>query len=286
MPKTGFTLIETVIALAIISLITLSLLTLFNPIENIRKSQDAATYVAAKNIISAILRFNTSDDKSPLSSDLIASPISDTSSESMLTKLIETQELKQSFLPYSKTKIAPLYFTITKDLKKLKVCYVPTSKHYKSHPSTLYDASGEPTNCTNNACHLCLDSSQIITSSPLPSSTPIQTPSCDPFNPAYPNYAFTCNSLSTWSQYGCDHFCVADLGCQDSYCPPGSRHLRKTFTGTGVTNFLSCIVHTSETNEDYCVSDTYANCQSIPYSSSTSDYVWGCTNPVRPYTWK
>ena len=291
MRKPGFTLIELIVVIAILALLAVALLAVLNPLEMINRSKDTATLSAAQTVNNAIVRFNSVSRDPIVTKELTASDITTPDSQTMLAKLVTNNELKTSFITYASRKITPLLFTITPDLAKLNICFVPLSNSFKTRPDTIYNGSGSKIDCTNQVCHLCINSVQSDSpaSSPqpiviVPSPTPIAA-SCDNFNPEAPDYAFTCNTSSKWQQYNCSNFCVADKGC-DSYCPPGSRHLIKTYNGIGMTNFISCITHSGETTESYCVSGPAAHCDKMSYPSSTSDYIWGCTNPRRPYDWQ
>ena len=295
MKQKAFTLIELLVIIAILSLVAIVVIAALDPLEMIKRGRDAATQLGAENIYSAVIRSHTTTNAALTTNDISGEQITNAPALQVLQKLTESGELKSSFIANAQTKFLPLFLSLTPDLSNLNVCFAPISQEFRNRPEAKYDQAGNPIDCTSQTCHLCIITSPNLADADENGSQTIvnlQTEeaaaTCENFNPENPTYAYTCNSSSKWAEYGCSNFCVTDMGC-DSFCPPGSRHLKKSYYGTGMINFISCLSKTStisEINEDYCVSGAAANCEQISHSSSSSDYIWGCENPMRPYDWK
>jgi type II secretory pathway pseudopilin PulG len=294
--KSGFTLIETLVIAAVIAVLTTAVISSLQPLEQIRKGWDRTLLSLASQFHNAVLRTQASQNFLPWTEDISQVPLDSSPAQSYIDRFISTRELKQSFANQHRW-LAQLFLTASPTGDPLIICFQPHSAAFRHHQDTSYDAVGNLINCTGtNTCFHCLytastpagDQNNDFAAAIPPSSSPSPTPEpsadlCSDFNPEYPSYPWTCNYSSTWSQYGCTNFCVADLGC-DGYCGPAGRHLRKNYYGTGL-NFIPCLMSPVQTSQDYCTYGAQANCSYKSYSSNSSDFEYGCTNPIRPIRW-
>ena len=296
MKRNGFTLIELSIVIALLGALAIALIIALDPLEQISKGVDATTVNIVKELGNAVTRYYVTNSQVPYSTDIQGQPLNATENTAMISFLIEKKELKNDFSLFSDDEKSRIFFNGKVDFSEMKICFMPKSESYKKSPQTIYDKYGVVTNCSQNPCYWCINfesSGEENTPSPQNQEAPFiippdatATPSaCDGFDPEKPLYPFTCNNSSKWSAYQCTNYCVADLGC-DSYCPSGQRHLKKTYYAVGSPNLETCLSHLNETAEDYCVSGIAANCSKMSYPSSSSDFLWGCSNPNRPYQWK
>lgn len=282
----GFTLIELLIVISIVSLLAIMIISVINPLEQIKKSRDTTTLNTASEILAAIIR-SSGASKKAISAEVRGASLKESEGKAVIISLSDMGELKNNFVNSVENMRTNLYLTGKMDLSQLHVCFVPESKSFKTSNMTAFNVYGEAENCTENSCYLCLENlagSKVKESEDTTEESTTVSNSCEGYDPYYPQYPFTCDYSTKWSQYGCTNFCVADFGC-DSYCPPGQRHLAKSFYSANASGVMSCIIKVNETREHYCVSGEAANCAELPHRSSTSDFEWGCENPRRPFKW-
>ncbi len=293
MKTKGFTLIELLIVVALLGILLVALLIALDPLEQIRKSQDVKMISASREIYDSLFRFNANTGQVPYAAAISGTSLSSTEPQDMIVKLINNEDLKSDFNQRAGDMLSELYFTGNADLSQLTFCFIPQSKSYKRSGDTLYDKMGNIIDCSQSSCHLCFGIKSSVSEEGLSLPETVQntiTPSeqlpyCEGFDSEKPQYPWTCNNSSKWSQYGCSNYCVGDFGC-DSFCPAGQRHLKKNYYAIGSPDFERCLSRSGETSEDYCVSGIVAHCSEMSYPSSSSDFLWGCLNPRRPYAWK
>lgn len=347
MSNRGFTLVELLLIIVLISILAIAALVALDPFEQIKKGRDTSMFNASNEVYGAIIRFYAIGGQTPYTIDMEGVSLESNEGQKLVNELISTGELKNNFSNLAGNSMSEMFFTGKVDLSYFTVCFIPKSKSYKENTQAIYNKYGSPTNCNENDCYMCSGlkpslsefaainekinsckqedteceinnsnksccsglicvvnnnqsgtgkckmillptaepTAQIL--SPTPTVIAISpTPSyCEGFDPEKPQFPFTCNYSSKWSKYGCTNYCVQDLGC-DSYCPSGQRHLRKNYYTIPGPGFWTCLSHINETVDNYCVSGTVANCANIAYPSSDLNFLWGCTNPRRPYAWK
>ncbi|HOZ81277.1 MAG TPA: type II secretion system protein [Candidatus Woesebacteria bacterium] len=250
----GFTLVELLIVIALVSVLSVAAISIINPFEQTNKAKDAKIKNLLTDIFQAHLRASTDNQPPYLSTALTNQSLDTTESLPFLTYLIDHQELKSSIL--KNDNLSKILLTINSP--DLTLCYYPLSKTDKQFClSTIIDTP-TPINTSASEAELCIN-----------------------FDPERPNFPLTTNFTSLYHQLGCTNYVIHDYGCTDHYCPSGQRHLVKSYYKT--TPFLQPC---GAPEESYCVSDPYANCANIPYKSSDTDFKWGCSNPRRPYAWQ
>lgn len=290
----AFTLIEVLIIVAILGILAIITLSAINPLENIRKGYDVGVIQAMESITNAINGYSVFHSKQPWDADIETTIILDEPALSVLTSLESSNELRKGFQRSRTTSLSQINFTATSQQQRFALCFSPQSNAFKQHENTVFTISGEfDPSCfeNSNECYYCFGeytTDALVESIETHGKEDEDTQSseeilCADFNPEQPNFPWTCNNSTTWQEYGCSRYCVSDKGC-DGFCPPGQRHLVKSYSGTGA-GFMSCLSHSSETAQDYCVPDPYAQCEAMSYGSSPSDFTWGCSDPRRPYEW-
>ncbi len=275
---------ELLIVVGVLGILAAGLLAVIDPFEQLKKSRDATRRDIATNVYSAIINSMGTSGKFPWNGNYIGLQVNSTTGKTLTDLLIQRGELKSSFSATAGL-TTNMYATALMNGSWVSVCFLPESKAMKSSEAR-YDTTGIPKeNCDTQDCYVCVGSMQPVGGVIATGPTPTPTPGiCDNFDPEYPKYAFTCNSSSKWSSYGCTNYCVADLGCGKG-CPAGERRLAKTYYATQGHAVDTCLAGMTTTTEYYCVSGAEAGCSIKSFVSSPSDYNWGCTNPRRPSGW-
>jgi prepilin-type N-terminal cleavage/methylation domain-containing protein len=311
----AFTLIELLIVIALISLLSTAAIVAINPLELMRRSQDAKVYEFISEIYKVL------SVKERFSQDYDAEPLSSSVSTVLIDKLVEIGELKNHVKNHEY--LAKIYLSVKKTGDELALCFRPSSVSFVNDlDKTHYSSDGIINDtCTPN-CYTCL-SSRVDTPSPAttpaaqyasePTPTPITNyqaePTPTPANscpissdyPQLPTFSFF--RSDKFSQYGCNGFQVIDYSCSSyvwetwnniepckSLCSPGQRCLMKRFLHVPLDLFnplyKSCNDHWLDAREFYCVDEPYANCAGYPYPSSDIQFVYGCSDPGRAIDWK
>jgi hypothetical protein len=292
MAKRGFTLTEILIILAVIAVLAIILLATLDPVEQIRKSRDARAINVAGEILSAVARASGFSGFS-IKNDLKGANVATGEGLQTVSVLAEKGELRDGFVENIGSLDRELFLTLEKDFSPQYVCFAPESKSYKTSNLAAYDLYGEEEDCSENTCYICLGATSLAKKAESEENDEgqavgvVEDP-CSNYDPEYPQYPWTCDYSTKWAEYGCTNFCIADKGCGDSYCSSGQRHLVKSYhhaPGSGF-DFWNCLLHDFVTKEDYCVSGMAANCEEKWYPSGISDFLWGCTDPRRPYAWQ
>jgi type II secretory pathway pseudopilin PulG len=292
----GFTIMELLIVIGVLGILAIGILAAIDPFEQLKRGRDNVLREIATNVYTATIRSFGTQGKLPSSENYIGVKMGSLTGTELINYLMGVGELKSSFWGGAESAKNLIFITAFTNGSKITVCYLPESKAFKNSEAK-YDTTGFPqTNCSLQNCYACIGSIQseplagpISTDSPTTSEKTVASSEsedkCAVFDPEYPEFAFTCNNSSKWSKYGCTNYCVADLGCGNE-CPEGQRRLAKTYYAVQGQAFADCLDKKSETIEYYCVSGTSAGCEIKNYSSSADDYVWGCTGPRRPNSWK
>jgi len=279
MEKSAFTMVELLIVVTIISLLSVVAISVIKPREQQAKAFDARLQNTLSDLFNASLRYQYQDDKFISSDPVSALLMSDSQAQALYQPLVDQGFFKASQL--SSSDLDYIYLTTQGD--SLALCFQPRSTRLQLSDKTLFDQSAQVQDfCPASSCYYCLSTDNSARAYATGTPTPPPDP-CDDFDPEWPNYPFTTNYSSTFSEFSCTNYVVQDEGCDD-YCPSGQRHLVKNYYTYG-TGTWTCLAHRFETDQHYCVPDPYANCSRAPYGSRSSDFLWGCVNPQRPYAW-
>jgi hypothetical protein len=293
----GLSIIETLIVIAIFGILSIAVISILDPLEQIARGKDISLIQTSEIITNAVNRYSVSQKSLPWTTDIQTVTLDTPDGESFVANIITLGELKNNFPETHNKNFQKLYVTTQTDDAELHLCFQPHSKAYKNHPHTTFSQNGvfNP-ECFNNRgeCFFCFgvqDLGETIGDSAGGGSGSGDDLSemteeeqlCSNFDPEYPEYPWTCNYSDTYAEFGCTNFCVQDHGC-DGYCPDGQRHVRKNYYATN-DDFAQCLSAGDQVRVDYCISDPSARCDLKSYGSRPSDYQWGCTNPRRPYKW-
>lgn len=157
----GFTLIELVVVMAVLSVLIVAVVALLNPIEQIRKSSDAAKQAQTHELISALTRYHLNKNYSPWNatpaipgcssvesanqntmaiSGTVLSSIpacidAVTSAGELNTQFMSNPDIANSLLLSDETPTSP-------DTSKAVVCFKPESDSLKKSFGTIYTGTG------------------------------------------------------------------------------------------------------------------------------------------------
>jgi len=279
MKKSGFTMVEILVTVAIVAILSVAAISVIKPREQQAKAFDARLQNTLSELFNASLRYQYQDDKLISSEPVSTLLMSDPEAQSLYQPLVDQGFFKATQL--SSSDLDYIYLNTQGDF--LALCFQPRSVRLQLSDKTLFDQSAQvQDHCPASSCYYCLSTENSARAYATGTPTPPPDP-CDDFDPEWPNYPFTCNYSDTFSEFSCTNYCVHDQGCDD-FCPPGQRHLVKSYYGNGA-DFLPCLMHWREASQDYCVPDPYANCGYKSYSSDDTDFQYGCSDPRRPYAW-
>jgi prepilin-type N-terminal cleavage/methylation domain-containing protein len=142
--KSGFTLIELIIAITILGLLAVALLAALDPIEQFNKARDTATRNTALEIHNAMLRYNASKDAFPTWVSAVTSfPLSPTGNRgALIADLINTGELKSNFIQAAGSALDRI--SVYNNLNGIfYTCFRPVSKQFRTEAG-LFDVTGFP----------------------------------------------------------------------------------------------------------------------------------------------
>jgi len=150
--KFGFTLVELLIVIALLGALAVGLLAALDPFEQLKKGTDTGVRNTASEIHGSVIRYYAIKGYMPWCSDagtcghLDSTKLSDTSMESMITKIAAAGELKTNFIELATAYADKIYIsgegTSTLD-QKVVVCFMPQAKSFRADPNTIYDANGD-----------------------------------------------------------------------------------------------------------------------------------------------
>jgi hypothetical protein len=310
--RESFTLLETVIVMALLMALAVVLLAALDPLEQIYRTRDLSYLVSSKDIHSAITGSLIRKDI-PWEEQIEAITLSSSVGQEIIKKLINDGELKTDAKWSGSRLLADIYLTAPQDGANFYLCYQPISKAHRQSSNNRYDKFGViQQGCPASSCYTCIAGNvnmdlavadapetgsfsvptptSAVTSAPSPTRGPTLTPvpenpKCNNFDPEYPTFAHTCNYSDKWRMFGCTNYCVQDMGCGGGACRPDERRLEKHYSNPRPADISLCVMYWFFTREEYCISGREANCGYKSYRSSELDYRWGCINPRRPYEW-
>ncbi|MFO0703545.1 MAG: prepilin-type N-terminal cleavage/methylation domain-containing protein [Patescibacteria group bacterium] len=124
----GFTLIELIIGITILSLLAVALLAALDPVEQFNKARDTATRNTAMEIHNGILRYNAAKDTLP---SLVPSIVNPSIIPTVIAELVAAGELKTNFKNSAGSSINQIsIFSADGTAAGVKTCYRPSSKQF------------------------------------------------------------------------------------------------------------------------------------------------------------
>jgi len=276
--SSGFTIIEIIIIMVIVSTLVVIVLSALNPLEQINRGRDSSSLLLASEFIKTTDRFQAINQPHPWQEDLSAEPLSSDLSKEIIEKFISANELKNSYINQNTQKLEKIFITTHNGYEEIFACFLPESHAFYSHDFTKYNQYGEVIeDCSLNRCYLCLSNKSEENEQDTPVPTPTSTN-----NDSYPPYPWTCVSSDKYENFGCNNFCTRDMGC-NSACADGERQLVKSYGSSGPTH-TDCTNHHLETLEYYCVKDPDARCDLTNGGTSWVDnfyWNWTLSAPIR-----
>ncbi|MGI5840612.1 MAG: hypothetical protein ACOX6N_00080 [Patescibacteria group bacterium] len=297
--SSGLSLIEIILITSVVSTILIAIIITINPIEQIKKGQDASTTNYTSEIFSSISRYHISNSKPLFTFTINTKDLESPEAQDIAKKLVQSSELKDSVI--DPVRLPPVLLTANPSPLSYSLCFRPQSKSFRNNPKLcFYNSSGSILTDTSD-CYICFTHNS--TSNPPEQNSPGElspTPNLCGHDPEYPNYPTTSFFLSDkFSIYGCDRYQVQDFSCDsyvwwtwgtpcESLCQPGQRCLKKKYSHPNIfsSDGFNCLIHYNEAVEYYCTNEPYSNCLNHPQKSSPDDFEHGCTNPVRSIKWK
>ncbi len=137
----GFTLIELIIGITILSLLAVALLAALDPVEQFNKARDTATRNTTMEIHNAMLRYKAAKEVYPTIINVSAAKhMSSAEGLSILTDLTDSGELKGNFASVAGTALQTIYVANDSTSNILYTCSQPRSKQF-SQQGGLYNIS-------------------------------------------------------------------------------------------------------------------------------------------------
>ena len=149
----GFTLIELIIGITILSLLAVALLAALDPVEQFNKARDTATRNTTMEIHNALLRYKAAKEVYPANINVTkVEQMSGANGLAILTDLTGSGELKGNFASVAGTALQTIYVANDTTNNILYTCYQPRSKQF-SQQGGLYEIGTIGTDLpTEGAC--------------------------------------------------------------------------------------------------------------------------------------
>ena len=127
--KKGFTLIELLIVIVILGILATAILSAINPIEQIRKANDAGKKSDAAELLNAYERYYTTFQAYPWVAAAPTTPVLANAAGAFVSELVTKNEVKPEFA--RRTNLGLLY--VTQDATSLvHICFLPESATSKA----------------------------------------------------------------------------------------------------------------------------------------------------------
>lgn len=160
--KRGFTLIELIITITILSILAVALLAALDPVEQFNRARDTGTRNSMLELHGAIQRYFSSQLKFPTCTTSNADGSCTTainigpagSKAALITALTTIKELKTNFSSTAQTALSMMTISIPANTTDVYACFRPTSKSTQSDTNTkwIINASGVPIDNSAGPC--------------------------------------------------------------------------------------------------------------------------------------
>lgn len=133
----GFTLIELLIVIVVLGILAVAILSAINPIEQINKATDSGTQSDAAELINALERYYSSNQKWPWTDALRPSSWTQASSLDGLAGLADTGEVKSEFV--NRENLTYIYVILqgSGSSEYITACFEPVSQTFKANTKQI-----------------------------------------------------------------------------------------------------------------------------------------------------
>ena len=137
--KSGFTLVELLIVIALLGALAVGLLAALDPFEQLKKGTDTGTRNTVSEIHGSVIRYYAIKDEMPWEE---VGTYSGTAEDAVdyISMIVETGELKSDFSSLAGGKLENI--NIIGNEESVTVCFQPGSKSFRSDKNTKFDSSG------------------------------------------------------------------------------------------------------------------------------------------------
>ena len=139
----GFTLIELLIVIALLGALAVGLIGAIDPFEQLKKGTDTATRDLTNQVQTAIIRYYSVRSEFPWSTDPSVENLSGPNMAPAISNIVAAGELKSDFTTIQGAKLGLIFVTANSTTKSVAVCYLPSSRSFKSDKNTKYNQNGE-----------------------------------------------------------------------------------------------------------------------------------------------
>jgi len=137
--KKGFTLIELLIVIVILGILAVAILSAINPIEQIRKANDAGKRSDSAELLNAYERYYTTFQAYPWGATVPTDPVLANADGAGVAELVTKNEVKPEFA--NRSNLGSLY--VSEGASSLvHVCFVPESETSKAVAAFTSDCDG------------------------------------------------------------------------------------------------------------------------------------------------
>lgn len=136
--KTGFTLVELLIVIALIGALAIGLFAAIDPIEQIRRGQDTGVRNLAREFATAQNRYYTARGAFTWGNAQTTASLDTLGTQT--TTLVDAGELKTNFTSQAGANLSRIYVTGT--ATTYSVCFQPASKNMQTDPTTTFSQNG------------------------------------------------------------------------------------------------------------------------------------------------
>jgi prepilin-type N-terminal cleavage/methylation domain-containing protein len=138
----GFTLVELLIVIALLGALLIGLLVALDPIEQIRRGQDAGIRNTASEFFNAVNRYYTNKGQFPWGTSTMNAQSIWVAGGNSVTELIEAGELKSNFWTRAGSSTLSRILMNSTSATDLAVCFEPISKAMQKDPVTIFGSNG------------------------------------------------------------------------------------------------------------------------------------------------
>lgn len=159
----GFTLIELIITITILSILAVALLAALDPMEQINRARDTGVRNTALELHNALQRYyaiaNTfpadfcgtdPDNGACISGNAVAAGGTPASTGNIISDLSDAGELKSNFARAAGNRLNQIRLFAENGTTNIYTCFTPVSKGFQRDPNNIWVISGNPPSAPDN----------------------------------------------------------------------------------------------------------------------------------------